>query len=511
MFPLCSAGRGRVPGRSCAPAAVEDARRHRPARARAAGTSSSARRGDDDPDDIRCASPAAASPHLPLQRRRAGGTDVHSAALPRPALPRTPAPVLPRRSAPVPASGCCARTVPRHRAPPPCATPSCTAASTAASTRTRRARSTRSWPAATTGLEHLWVVRDAAGRGSPRPRAAVALGSAEWHEALARSRHIVTNTHLPDWFERRDGQIVVQTWHGTPLKRIGHDLAGTLCADPATCIACRAAGTSGACWSPRTASPRRPARASRRTPARCWSAATPATTSCSRRRPRQDRRRGPGAARHPRGQDGRPVRADMARRPAYGAGPVRSSTSRWTWRRRREGARRRPRPAGAPPLAGRRPVPARHGFVRDVSRYPDIAELLLITDVLVTDYSSLMFDFANTGRPMLFLTSRPGPLPRHPARLLLRLRGRAPGPLLHTTCRTHRGPARPGHRQPRQRGRLRGFPRHLLRPRRRPGRRPRRGPHHPRLTTGRPPYGPTAVISVAIASMNPSGPQEGPR
>src|SRR5690606_10126511 len=30
------------------------------------------------------------------------------------------------------------------------------------------------------------------------------------------------------------------------------------------------------------------------------------------------------------------------------------------------------------------------GFVRDVSAYPDIAELFLISDVLVTDYSSLM-------------------------------------------------------------------------------------------------------------------------
>lgn len=43
-------------------------------------------------------------------------------------------------------------------------------------------------------------------------------------------------------------------------------------------------------------------------------------------------------------------------------------------------------------------------FVRDVSRHPDVAELLLISDVLVTDYSSIMFDFAQTGRPMLFHT-----------------------------------------------------------------------------------------------------------
>jgi CDP-glycerol glycerophosphotransferase len=30
--------------------------------------------------------------------------------------------------------------------------------------------------------------------------------------------------------------------------------------------------------------------------------------------------------------------------------------------------------------------------------------LLLAADVLITDYSSMMFDYANTGRPMLFYT-----------------------------------------------------------------------------------------------------------
>lgn len=45
-------------------------------------------------------------------------------------------------------------------------------------------------------------------------------------------RHIVTNTQLPEWFERAEGQHVVQTWHGTPLKRIGRDLAGSPAADP---------------------------------------------------------------------------------------------------------------------------------------------------------------------------------------------------------------------------------------------------------------------------------------
>jgi CDP-glycerol glycerophosphotransferase len=44
------------------------------------------------------------------------------------------------------------------------------------------------------------------------------------------------------------------------------------------------------------------------------------------------------------------------------------------------------------------------GFVRNVSDFPDITDLYLVADVLVTDYSSVMFDFVNTGRPMLFFT-----------------------------------------------------------------------------------------------------------
>lgn len=42
------------------------------------------------------------------------------------------------------------------------------------------------------------------------------------------------------------------------------------------------------------------------------------------------------------------------------------------------------------------------GKVIDVSKYPDISDLYLISDLLITDYSSVMFDFAYTKRPMLF-------------------------------------------------------------------------------------------------------------
>ena len=42
------------------------------------------------------------------------------------------------------------------------------------------------------------------------------------------------------------------------------------------------------------------------------------------------------------------------------------------------------------------------GFVYNVSEYEDINELYIISDILITDYSSVFFDFANLKRPMLF-------------------------------------------------------------------------------------------------------------
>src|SRR5699024_3027947 len=40
------------------------------------------------------------------------------------------------------------------------------------------------------------------------------------------------------------------------------------------------------------------------------------------------------------------------------------------------------------------------GFVYNVSSYPNINELLVITDLLVTDYSSIPFEYAFLNRPM---------------------------------------------------------------------------------------------------------------
>lgn len=42
------------------------------------------------------------------------------------------------------------------------------------------------------------------------------------------------------------------------------------------------------------------------------------------------------------------------------------------------------------------------GFVRNVSHYDDINDLYLVSDMLLTDYSSVFFDYANLCRPIMF-------------------------------------------------------------------------------------------------------------
>lgn len=44
------------------------------------------------------------------------------------------------------------------------------------------------------------------------------------------------------------------------------------------------------------------------------------------------------------------------------------------------------------------------GFVYNLSKYDDISEIYLISDICITDYSSVFFDFANLKRPVLFYT-----------------------------------------------------------------------------------------------------------
>ncbi|WP_073760043.1 bifunctional glycosyltransferase/CDP-glycerol:glycerophosphate glycerophosphotransferase [Streptomyces sp. CB03234] len=254
-----------------------------------------------------------------------------------------------------------------------------------------------------TGLELLWVVRDDQIE-VPAPARAVRMWSPEWYEAMARSRYIVANNHLPGWFERREGQVVVQTWHGTPLKRIGHDMPSVHFADRRYPKRIRHEVEQ---WSMLVS----PNRFSTPILRRAFDFAgdlveTGYPRNDPLRAPDRDRRAEEVRRRLGLPEGKRVVlyaptwRDDMY----HGAGRY-----RFDFRIDLDDAREqlaedhvllvRRHPNVVDPVPG-----AGDGFVRDVSTYPDMADLMLVTDVMVTDYSSLMFDFANTGRPMLFFT-----------------------------------------------------------------------------------------------------------
>ena len=285
-------------------------------------------------------------------------------------------------------------------------------------------------------LEQLWVVADGQVE-LPDTVKAVRYNGREWHEALAACTHIVTNHRFGDWFQRHPDQTVLQTWHGTPLKKIGRDVKEVHFA--------HAPGMRKALQS--AAMPAIPE----------WThliSPNPFSTEIMRRAfafkgeiieagyPRNDLLYSPDAE-----AIGAEVRARVGVPPGkrvvlyaptwrddqfYGRGRYKLD-----WRIDLDRFRQvlgddhvllvRLHPNivdGAPP----------DDLVRDVSAYPDITELYLAADVLVSDYSSVMFDFANTRKPQLFFTYDLAHYRDTLRGFYFDFEAEAPGPLLKTSA-----------------------------------------------------------------------------
>lgn len=73
------------------------------------------------------------------------------------------------------------------------------------------------------------------------------------------------------------------------------------------------------------------------------------------------------------------------------------------------------------------------GFVFDYSHHDDIRELYLIADLLITDYSSVFFDYANLKRPMLFYVYDIEDYRDNLRGFYFDFESKAPGPLVKTT------------------------------------------------------------------------------
>ena len=52
----------------------------------------------------------------------------------------------------------------------------------------------------------------------------VKYGSSEYYKAYARSKYWVTNSRIPESIIRKKEQVYIQCWHGTPLKKLGFDI-----------------------------------------------------------------------------------------------------------------------------------------------------------------------------------------------------------------------------------------------------------------------------------------------
>ena len=73
------------------------------------------------------------------------------------------------------------------------------------------------------------------------------------------------------------------------------------------------------------------------------------------------------------------------------------------------------------------------GFAFNLSKYDDITEIYLMSDILITDYSSVFFDFANLKRPMLFYTYDLDKYRDVLRGFYINMEEELPGPLVFTT------------------------------------------------------------------------------
>ena len=230
---------------------------------------------------------------------------------------------------------------------------------------------------------------------APEGAKGVRHGSIAWLKALATSRVLVNNTNFPGYFRKRDGQLYIQTWHGTPLKRLGRDIVDVVPTGSYLKLMDREASY--------------------------WDFLISPSGYCSEIFPSTFGYKGTiletGYPRNDILVNGLSKR-DLVRRSLGIADDQQVVLYAPTWRDSQRTATGNWKPvnfldcslgSGVTVLfRGHTNTHSAHSArvaaaAIDVTNYQNVAELYLAADVLVTDYSSSMFDFSVTGKPMIFL------------------------------------------------------------------------------------------------------------
>ncbi|MFD3629590.1 CDP-glycerol glycerophosphotransferase family protein [Streptomyces sp. NPDC058698] len=248
-------------------------------------------------------------------------------------------------------------------------------------------------------IHPVWVVSERNAALLPPGTDHVVPGTRRYWEVLATAKYLVNNVNFPNAVVKRPDAVHVQTHHGTPLKRMGLDQM----AFPAA-----AQGLDFDALLERVDKWDYSLSSNSHT-TRMWERAYPARfVPLEHGYPRNDVYYTAGAA------DIRAVRERLGiapgRRAVLYAPTHRDYEAGWTPRLDLAALAARLGEdtvllvrghyfyaAGVSPLTG----PRRSGRVIDVSSYDPVEELCLAADVLVTDYSSIMFDYANLDRPIV--------------------------------------------------------------------------------------------------------------
>ncbi|AZT99661.1 bifunctional glycosyltransferase/CDP-glycerol:glycerophosphate glycerophosphotransferase [Brevibacterium linens] len=252
-------------------------------------------------------------------------------------------------------------------------------------------------------VQRTWTVRDPL-TPVPKGARAVVFGSKEWYDAVATSKLLVNNNNFPYFFRKHPDQFYVQTWHGTPLKKIGnHVPLGNLSLSYRELMRREASDhwdvlLAQSAWAGSTLKeafgfegtvlnlgyPRNDA----------------LTDSTAADAARQRTRRHLGINSEQKVVLYAPTWRDNLKEASGHYSIVDLLNVQNTVKKLGKRFTVLYRGHSNSLNAGRRKL---SGRAIDVSTYPNVNDLMLASDVLITDYSSIMFDYVVTGRPIIFL------------------------------------------------------------------------------------------------------------